>query len=499
MLGGHLLAQHVEAAVTCCGGECAQISRMDSIELACELLQSKDTVTSTRLNCLCKLQQASRDGAAVADRQVTQAIVQAALANFSVGNIRVRREALVLVHIMAHSLGGAFLPFLEQSLPLVVERLGDNSITARIVSAAAADSFKALVAAVGATVCYEHLLRGRSFAHKNWHIRERLLRGLSEDLQTRASGLPLEALMKLALGALDDRAPEVRGAAMEALTQLYRRVGEPMRAELQRSNLRDAHVKQLEQRFAAVTVDDVTTPVFQGHIDHTDRRASTSTSTATSRRGTSGPSVSGGSEVSSGHTRPPPAVVGRRISTKPELMREINLAERCLRSAEAEDWDERVGTMRRLCDALLVSDGRQRENGALASFGDVLWCHPLRPILAEQLTDPRSAIVREVCSLLTAFSTVLADRFARSAEFFLPQLLKLCCVTVQLIRDSADRCICGLLSDVRAPKLLSHVASKGATSRHAVLRARSQHYIVLALGEWRAAHTHTHTHTHTPE
>ena len=76
-------------------------------ELAVEYLMSKETVTYTRLSSLGALHRAVEAGS-MPTGAVLASIVKAVLRNLGVGNIRVRREGLVIVGVIATRLGGAF-------------------------------------------------------------------------------------------------------------------------------------------------------------------------------------------------------------------------------------------------------------------------------------------------------------------------------------------------------------------------------------------------------
>ena len=74
--------------------------------------------------------------------------------------------------------------------------------------------------------------------------------------------------------------------------------------------------------------------------------------------------------------------------------------------------------------------------GALAS---------LRTALALQVKDLRSAIAREVCTLLVFLAKELRNSFESEADFYIPALIPLTCVSVAVISQSGHACILEIL------------------------------------------------------
>ena len=345
-------------------------------DLACEYLRSRETVTNTRLRCLADLSDVVSGGRAVREPAVARAIIDAIVANLPVGNIRVRRESLVLLGHVATSLGGYFVDYLAQILPHVVERLGDQSSAQRMVGEAAAELFTVILAAVGPAKAYEALLEAKAFSHKSWRVRERLFMGLAATLSSREHTIALrphlDALLALTLTALTDRGTTVRDAAVEVLVRLYGHIGEALHPELQKSSykLRDAQIRTLHKRFALVQVTQPplslrpapTAPSSSGGGRRAVRR---STRPATADTGTTGRGgSSGGSSFRAAAAAT--ALSVRCCRTQAELTRELDAAEAALdggtppsggleqplvggAGAAAVDWRSRLDALRRLC------------------------------------------------------------------------------------------------------------------------------------------------------
>ena len=484
-----------------------------STTMAIEYLSTKDTVTNTRLSCLATLHRAVADGDLPGPAELAS-IVQAVLRNLPVGNIRVRREALVIVGVLATRMGGGFSPFLSKTLPLLALRMGDHAAAQKMVAEAASEAFETIQAAVGVRPVYEALLTAKSFEHKSWHVREQLFGALASTVvKYGAADLPLEPLVLCVIAGLKDRAPGTRDAAVSVAVRLYARMGAALWTELQGSGLRDAQLRTLEDKFANVTVDTAAVvplrppPGSAGSQQRSQQRGgsretpqrsarrargsapsssgtqqqlfNTPGSSSSGRRGNgrgggggSPPQGSGFADVTSSGAPHSPVIVRSEGELKAEFS---SLSE----GLQRPDWNERLLSLRRLGG--VIASGTCT---TFPSFAEILWRSPLRHAITAQLADPRSTIVREVCSLIAQLAQSCGDRLCKLAESWVPELLKLCYNSVQVMRDSADQCISIVIQHSQAPRLLPRVAHAGSSSRHAVLREKCMGFITVAMTHW---------------
>ena len=172
-----------------------------------------------------------------------------------------------------------------------------------------------------------------------------------------------------------------------------------------------------------------------------------------------------------------------RISSD-ELPREVREAARTLKLPLRADgtWEQRAAAMRRL-EALLLG-GCARHAQCAHLFNSLL-----REPLGLQLADLRSKCVKQACVVICEAARQMGGAYLESAEHMLPQLLKLAQVTVHVITESADACVCTLLREVRARSLLPPILH-GAIGREgsaASLRAGCARYIELAISEFDTA------------
>jgi len=91
-------------------------------------------------------------------------------------------------------------------------------------------------------------------------------------------------------------------------------------------------------------------------------------------------------------------------------------------------WDERVNWMKMIGDVL--------EKGKVEG-DETKYLDKLCEYLAVQVSDARSQIVRESCSLINRLLPVLGDKLAIGTKYLLPALLKLTYVSIKVISESA--------------------------------------------------------------
>ncbi|CAG0914034.1 unnamed protein product [Notodromas monacha] len=145
----------------------------------------------------------------------------------------------------------AFRPYLSKSLPAAVDRLGDQ----RDVVRNSAHIF--IMRLLETDVLTPQLLFERlapSFAHKSNKVREELMVCLQNVLnEYGANALSLSRLMPNLVKLLSDPQATVREVAVTTMVEIYRHVGEKMRADLMKKyNLPAAKMQVLSAKFDEV-------------------------------------------------------------------------------------------------------------------------------------------------------------------------------------------------------------------------------------------------------
>jgi len=106
-----------------------------------------------------------------------------------------------------------------------------------------------------------------------------------------------------------------------------------------------------------------------------------------------------------------------------------------------------------------------------------------KKVLAIQLEDMRSAIVREICVLIMEVVNVLEEDGVDLVRFFLPRLYPLLFVSIKVISSSGNQCIEHLVNSVHSFAVLPELIA-GCSDTHAPVRKRcveSIHSLVSSL------------------
>ena len=198
--------------------------------------------------------------------------------------------------------------------------------------------------------------------------------------------------------------------------------------------------------------------------------------------------AAGAAQGTAGSDVPPPygAAVGRVIriaegdSPKPvnvdserELSNEIDKA--ATRLDPAREWTDRVAAMVRV-EALLLG-GAAEWDGFPASLGK------LRGPLTAQVADRRSSIVRQAAHLLVVLAAELGGEFEKDAAHYVPELFKCSVITVQIIAESGDLGIRGILHNCQARALVPRLCDAASKDRSVKLRCQATGWLRLVVRE----------------
>ncbi|CAM9921068.1 unnamed protein product, partial [Sphacelaria rigidula] len=183
-------------------------------------LESKDTKRRLRgLDRLAeRLQQQQRQEQPDNNTQ-WQTLVNPLVGTLRDNNFKVCRSVLACLESLTDQVGNNMTPFLSTIIPATVECLGNSK------SAVQDKGIELLLAIAqpnvnGAQCTLASLEQGgQSFRHKNWRVREQLMRFLGRAVEVDAAGVcarPALALAGVLAEALNDSAEQVRQQAMVA-------------------------------------------------------------------------------------------------------------------------------------------------------------------------------------------------------------------------------------------------------------------------------------------
>lgn len=349
---------------------------------------------------------------------------------------------------------------------------------------------------------WEQLASG--FKHKNFRSREGMCLCLIETLNIfGAQPLVLSKLVPHLCILFGDSNSQVRDAAILAIVEIYRHVGEKVRVDLSKRGIPPARLEIIFAKFDEVqnsggmilsvykdkSLDD------EESVDG-NRPSSASSAFKVPAPKTSGnpvnsarkPGSAGGPKVGAGASKEGGAgavdeddfikaftdVPSIQIYSSRELEETLNKIREIL-SDDKHDWDQRANALKKI-RSLLVAGAAQY---------DCFFQHLrlLDGALKLSAKDLRSQVVREACITVAHLSTVLGNKFDHGAEAIVPTLFNLVPNSAKVMATSGCAAIRFIIRHTHVPRLIPLITSN-CTSKSVPVRRRSFEFLDLLLQEW---------------
>ncbi|KAK3241272.1 hypothetical protein CYMTET_48942 [Cymbomonas tetramitiformis] len=456
------------------------------MEALIQELRSKDTKTKLsavqHVQDTLERQELSRDDLAN--------LIEALLPLFKDNSAKVSQGALQGLILATQRAGEYFKPHVNSVLSALVERLGDSKAAVRDAGRELLLSIME-VATPGAVV---EKVAG-AWVHKNWRVREEIARAAAEAMAVfgMASFNLHKDLLPQASKLLEDSQGSVRESAVFCLEEIYRQLGPAILDHLQKHSIRPAKLKELSSRFSSIqaNVDAADSPSHRAASPPKPAQVNTKPSMALART-----PASAGARPQSGKPRSPPATSsGRpsmldagtvakarnvkpiRVHSEREMEREFQAIAKGLQPEN--DWQARIALLERIEGMVLGAGG---EYDSLPSL-----LRTLRDAIIAQLVDRRSAVVKQACQLLIFLASYVGHDIDSLVEFSLPTLFKILPITVQIMTESADVCIHGLIHYLHNSRFVPKLTDAGIKDRDKKIRACCQEYLRRVLVEWGSA------------
>ncbi|XP_068431355.1 CLIP-associating protein 2 isoform X11 [Clinocottus analis] len=419
-------------------------------------------------------------------------------------NFKVALVGIDICGAFVDRLGERFRGYLGTVLPALVDRLGDGKDQVRDNSQAVI--LRCMEQTASPMYVWERLLPG--FKHKNFRSREGICLCLSATLTTYgAQPLSLSKLVPHLCSLTGDQNPQVREASIATLVDVYRHVGERVRADLGKRGLSAARLQALFARFdeALNSGNMALSPSHDRSFeddDSVDGNRSSSAQAAfkvpkvpkkpaessAARR----PSATGGklgSKESAGGVdeedfiRAFTDVPTVQIYSARDLEDNLNkIREIC--SDDKHDWDQRANAMKKVRSLLVAG----------ATSYDCFYQHLRLLDGAFKLSakDLRSQVVREACITVAHLSSVLGNKFDHGAEAIVPVLFNLIPNCAKVMATSGMLAIRIIIRHTHVPRLIPLITSN-CTCKSVAVRRRCYDFLDLLLQEWQTHSLERHT------
>ncbi|XP_071231018.1 CLIP-associating protein 2-like isoform X21 [Salvelinus alpinus] len=419
-------------------------------------------------------------------------------------NYKVALLGIDIAGAFVNRLGEHFRGYLGTVVPALVDRLGDSKDQVREQSQSLI--LRCMEVTASPMYVWERLLPG--FKHKNFRSREGVCLVLCATLNTYgAQALRLSKIVPHLCTLTGDQNPQVREAATASLVDVYRHIGERVRADLGKSGLPAARLQTIYGRFdeALNSGNMALSPThdrsFEDDADSADGNHAqaafkvpkvpkkSAESSAARRPNITGSKIGGASKDGTGgideedFIKAFTDVPTVQIYSSRDLEDNLNkIREIC--SDDKHDWDQRAAAMKKI-RSLIVAGATEYE-----CFYQHL--RLLDGAFKLSAKDLRSQVVREACITVAHLSTVLGNKFDHGAEGILPVLFNLIPNCAKVMATSGVSAIRFIIRHTHVPRLIPLITSN-CTCKSVAVRRKCFDFLDLLLQEWQTQTLERHT------
>ncbi|XP_042640301.1 CLIP-associating protein 1 isoform X4 [Tyto alba] len=383
-------------------------------------------------------------------------------------------------------------------LPSLLDRLGDSKDSVREQDQTLL--LKIMEQAANPQYVWDRMLGG--FKHKNFRTREGICLCLIATLNASgAQSLTLSKIVPHICNLLGDPNSQVRDAAINSLVEIYRHVGERVRADLSKKGLPQSRLNVIFTKFDEVQksgnmIQSSSDKIFDDEDSVDGNRPSSASSSTSSKAPANSRRVGMGTTRRLGS-----AALGSKSSTAKEgagavdeedfikafedvptvqiyssrdLEESINKIREIL-SDDKHDWEQRVSALKKIRSLLLA--------GAAEYDNFFQHLRLLDGAFKLSAKDLRSQVVREACITLGHLSSVLGNKFDHGAEAIMPTIFNLIPNSAKVMATSGVVAVRLIIRHTHIPRLIPIITSN-CTSKSVAVRRRCFEFLDLLLQEW---------------
>ncbi|KAM9231764.1 CLIP-associating protein 2 isoform 2-T2 [Leptosomus discolor] len=414
-------------------------------------------------------------------------------------NFKVALLGLDVLGAFVDRLSGRFKPYIGTVLLPLIDRMGDAKDQVR--EQAQNLILKLMDEAAPPMYIWERLAVG--FKHKNYRSREGVCLCLIATLNIYgAQPLILSKLVPHLCTVFGDSNSQVRDAAILAIVEVYRHVGEKVRIDLTKRGIPPGRLQTIFAKFDEVRnsgnmiLSSISDKSFDDEESVDGNRPSSAASAfkvpapkkpgnpsnSARKPGSAGGPKVGGSSKEGGagavdeddFIKAFTDVPTVQIYSSRELEETLNKIREIL-SDDKHDWDQRTNALKKV-RSLLVA-------GAAQYDGFFQHLRLLDGAFKLSAKDLRSQVVREACITVAHLSTVLGNKFDHGAEAIVPTLFNLVPNSAKVMATSGCAAIRFIIRHTHVPRLIPLITSN-CTSKSVAVRRRSFEFLDLLLQEW---------------
>ncbi|RMC18711.1 hypothetical protein DUI87_04607 [Hirundo rustica rustica] len=412
-------------------------------------------------------------------------------------NYKVVLLGIDIISALVSRLQDRFKAQIGTVLPSLLDRLGDSKDSVREQDQTLL--LKIMEQAANPQYVWDRMLGG--FKHKNFRTREGICLCLIATLNASgAQSLTLSKIVPHICNLLGDPNSQVRDAAINSLVEIYRHVGERVRADLSKKGLPQSRLNVIFTKFDEVQksgnmVQTSVDKIFDDEDSMDGNRPSSASSSTSSKAPANSRRVGMGTTRRLGT-----AALGSKSSTKEgagavdeedfikafedvptvqiyssrDLEESINKIREIL-SDDKHDWEQRVSALKKIRSLLLA--------GAAEYDNFFQHLRLLDGAFKLSAKDLRSQVVREACITLGHLSSVLGNKFDHGAEAIMPTIFNLIPNSAKVMATSGVVAVRLIIRHTHIPRLIPIITSN-CTSKSVAVRRRCFEFLDLLLQEW---------------
>ncbi|NWI55031.1 CLAP1 protein, partial [Calyptomena viridis] len=413
-------------------------------------------------------------------------------------NYKVVLLGIDIISALVSRLQDRFKAQIGTVLPSLLDRLGDSKDSVREQDQTLL--LKIMEQAANPQYVWDRMLGG--FKHKNFRTREGICLCLIATLNVSgAQSLTLSKIVPHICNLLGDPNSQVRDAAINSLVEIYRHVGERVRADLSKKGLPQSRLNVIFTKFDEVQksgnmIQSSSDKIFDDEDSVDGNRPSSASSSTSSKAPANSRRVGMGTTRRLGS-----AALGSKSSTAKEgagavdeedfikafedvpavqiyssrdLEESINKIREIL-SDDKHDWEQRVSALKKIRSLLLA--------GAAEYDNFFQHLRLLDGAFKLSAKDLRSQVVREACITLGHLSSVLGNKFDHGAEAIMPTIFNLIPNSAKVMATSGVVAVRLIIRHTHIPRLIPIITSN-CTSKSVAVRRRCYEFLDLLLQEW---------------
>lgn len=410
-------------------------------------------------------------------------------------HFKIAQKSLEAFSELIKRLGPDFNAYSATVLPHVIDRLGDSKDTVREKAQLLLQvvmEYKVLTPQ--ATI---DKLAASCFKHKNSKVREEFLQTIVNTLnEYGTSQLSVRTYIQPISALLGDPTATVRDAAIQTLVEIYKHVGDRLRADLRKmDDVPASKLASLEQKFDQIKAEGLllksalqtTASANNGHDesdnvsvrDRPTKIVKRTVSASMRAKPNSSDSSAGGDAgaVTMDIFESTFEVVPQLTIFHPKDMDDIYRNIIVVISDKNADWEKRIDSLKKVRSLLMLNIQSQPQ--FVAQLKDL--SIPFLDILKEEL---RSQVIREACITIGYMSKTLRNKLEPFCLAILEALINLIQNSAKVIASSSIIALKYIIKYSHSPKMIKLITETLQQSKSKDIRATLCEMLCLMFDEW---------------